>query len=156
MCFSEKKRGKVWKDYIEQIMNEENDWDHNVKGDTVESPVVCIGREDVLQALNEMKTRRSPGSSEVSLELIAVSGEVGIQVMAEICQRVHGFVMPAERALSIVVPIFNGKGDIRNYSWYGAVKLLEHGLPVVERVLEARLHKIVSIDEIQFGFLPER
>ena len=24
-CFSEKERGKVWKDYMERIMNEEND-----------------------------------------------------------------------------------------------------------------------------------
>ena len=30
LCFSEEERGKVWKDYMERIMNEENDWDHNV------------------------------------------------------------------------------------------------------------------------------
>ena len=30
-CFSEKDRGKVWK--------EENEWDHNVEGDAVEGPV---------------------------------------------------------------------------------------------------------------------
>ena len=35
-----------------------------------------------------MKTGKAPGPSEVSLELIAVSGVVGIQVMAEICQKV--------------------------------------------------------------------
>ena len=37
-------------------MNEENDWDHNVEGDAVKGPVVCVSREEVLQALNEMKT----------------------------------------------------------------------------------------------------
>ena len=26
LCFGEKERGKVWKDYEERIMNEENDW----------------------------------------------------------------------------------------------------------------------------------
>ena len=31
LCFSEKERGKVWKDYMGRIMNEENDWDRNVK-----------------------------------------------------------------------------------------------------------------------------
>ena len=25
LCFSEKERGNVWKDYMERIMNEEND-----------------------------------------------------------------------------------------------------------------------------------
>ena len=41
LCFSEKERGKVWKDYMERIMNEENYWDHNVEGDAVEGPVTC-------------------------------------------------------------------------------------------------------------------
>ena len=57
LCCSEKERGKVWKDYMERIMNEEKDWDHNVDRDAVEGPVVCVSeREEVLQALNEMKT----------------------------------------------------------------------------------------------------
>ena len=49
-CFSKKERGKVWKDYMERIMNEENDWDRNVEGDAVEDPIVCVSREKVLQA----------------------------------------------------------------------------------------------------------
>ena len=85
-CFSEKKRDKVWKDYMIRIMNEENDWDHNVEGDAVEGPVVCVCREEVLQALSETKTGKAPGPSEVSLELIAASGGVGSLFMAEICQ----------------------------------------------------------------------
>ena len=96
LCLSEKERGKVLRDSMERIMNEENDWDHNVEGDAVEGPVVCVSRE-VLQALNEMKTGKSPEASEVSLELIAVSGGVGIQVMAEICQKVLDRLgLPAE------------------------------------------------------------
>ena len=78
-------RGKIWKDYMKMIMNEENEWDHNVEGDAVEGPVVCVSREQVLQALNEMKKRKAPGSSAVSLKLIATTGGVGIHVLAEIC-----------------------------------------------------------------------
>ena len=54
-------------------MNEENDWDCNVEGDAVEVPAVCVSREEVLQALNEMTTGNAPGPSEVSLELVAAS-----------------------------------------------------------------------------------
>ena len=36
------------------------------------------------------------------------------------------------------------------------MKLLEHGMNVVEMVLEKRLHGIVTIDEMQFGFMPEK
>ena len=42
--FSEKERGKVWMDYMERVMNKENDWDRNVEGDAVEGPVVCVSR----------------------------------------------------------------------------------------------------------------
>ena len=35
-----------------------------------------------------MKTGKGTGPSEVSLELLAASGGVGIQVIAEICQKV--------------------------------------------------------------------
>ena len=47
---------------------------------------ISLCREDVLQTLNEIKTGKAPGPSEVSLELIAASRGIGIQVMAEICQ----------------------------------------------------------------------
>ena len=38
--------------------------------------------------MHEMKTVKAPGLSKASLELIAASVGVRIQVMAEICQRV--------------------------------------------------------------------
>ena len=74
LCISEKERGKVWKFCMERIMNEDNDWDHNVEGDAVEGPVVCLGREEVLLALDKMKTGKARVPSEVSLVLIAASG----------------------------------------------------------------------------------
>ena len=46
--------------------------------------------------------------------------------------------MPVEWDLSIVVPIFMGMGDTANCSCYGAVKLLEHGMKVVESCFEKK------------------
>ena len=40
----------------------------------------------MLLALNEMKTGKAPGHPIVSLELIADTGGVGIQVMAEMSE----------------------------------------------------------------------
>ena len=64
--------------------------------------------------------------------------------------------MPVEWALRIVFPIFKRKSDIRNFSCYRDVKCQEHGMMVVERVLEKRLCRIVYVDEMQFGFMPVR
>ena len=66
-------------------MNDENDWDHNVEGDSVEVPVNCVFRDKVMQMLIKRK-RNTCGPLDVSLELIAASGELGIQVKALICQ----------------------------------------------------------------------
>ena len=77
--------------------------------------------------------------------------------MAEICQKVlYKFGMPGEWSLRIVVPIFMRKGDIKNCSCHRAERLLEHGMKGMERALEKRPHRIVSVDKMQFGFMPER
>ena len=69
----------------------------------------------MVQALNEIRTDNATGPSDVSLGLIAASGDAGIYVKGELCQRVlDGFGMPVEWALSMVVPFFIGKDDIRN------------------------------------------
>ena len=73
----------------------------------------------------------------ISLELIAVIREIGIQLIAELCHRIlSGLGIPTEWALCILVSIFKCRGDIRNCSCYRAMKLLEHGMKVVEREFE--------------------
>ena len=64
-----------------------------------------------------MKTGKAHEPSNASLELITASRGVGIQVMVEKYRTfLDGFEMPAEWAVSIVVPIFKGKGDIMTCS----------------------------------------
>ena len=64
--YSEKERGKDWKGYMEKVANDENNWDHNVDGDAADDQVVCVSREEVLPASNEMETEKAPGPSGVS------------------------------------------------------------------------------------------
>ena len=64
--------------------------------------------------------------------------------------------MPFEWALRIDVPIFKGKGDIRNCICHRAVKLPEHGMKVVEKVLEIGFHIIVTVNYMQFGSMSAR
>ena len=97
LSFSEKDRGNVWKEHMERIMNEENEWDQTVEADLVEGPVERVCREEVVKAIREMKARKAAGLSEVSVEMIAAGGEIGIGVMVELCQGVlDGRGMPDE------------------------------------------------------------
>ena len=87
--------------------------------------------------------------------MIAVSGEIGIGVMVKLCQGVlDGKGMPDDLVLNVVVPIFKGKEDAMSCMAYRGVKLLEHAMKKVEKVLERRLLHVVKADKIQFGFIP--
>ena len=64
--------------------------------------------------------------------------------------------MLVELALSIVVSIFEWKDDIVNCPCYGALKPLERGMNVVGKVLEKSNITVVTVNEMRFGFMPER
>ena len=148
-------RKRIWKEHMEKIMNEENNWDQVVNADMVEGPVERVSHAEIINAIKTMKTGKAAGPSEVNFEMIAASGEVGEKVMRELCQRVlDGKGMPDDWKTSMVVPIYKGKGDVLNCGSYRGVKLLEHGMKIVERVLEKRIRSIVELNEMQFGFMP--
>ncbi|KAK6757912.1 hypothetical protein RB195_015624 [Necator americanus] len=56
---------------------------------------------------------------------------------------------------SVTVPVWKGKGDIADCTSYRPIRLLCHTMKVFERVLEARLRKIVSVSLNQCGFVKD-
>ena len=74
-----------------------------------------------------MITGIAPGLSDISLELIAANGGVGIDVMAEVCRIVlYGFGMSVEWAVGIVVQIFMGRvisGTVAAMELYGFLSM---------------------------------
>ena len=64
--------------------------------------------------------------------------------------------MPKGWKTSGMVAIYKGKGDVTNCSAYRGVKLLEHEMKFIERVLEKSIRALVVVDDMQFGFMPGR
>ncbi|KAK3518554.1 hypothetical protein QTP70_001596 [Hemibagrus guttatus] len=64
--------------------------------------------------------------------------------------------MPEEWRRSVLVPIFKNKGDVQSCSNYRGIKLMSHTMKLWERVVEARLKKVVEICEQQYGFMPRK
>ena len=60
--------------------------------------------------------------------------------------------MPEEWERSEIVPIYKQKGDPLECGNYRGIKLLEHLLKILERVLDQRLRAMVEVDEMQYGF----
>ena len=54
-----------------------------------------------------------------------------------------------------MVPVYTGKGEPLVCWSYRVIRLLEQPMKVLERVLEKRIRRQVSIDNMQFGFLPD-
>ena len=46
--------------------------------------------------------------------------------------------MPVDWATSVLIPIVRGKGDIMNCDMHRSVKLLEHVMKIVEKVLDKK------------------
>ena len=114
-----------------------------------------VVRNEIVQAMQRMKSGKATGTSEVSVEMIVASCEIGVKVMMELCQRVlDGRGMPDEWKTSVIVPIFKGKSDVMSCGSYKGVKLLEHAMKIVEKVLERRIQTLVDLNEMQFGFMP--
>ena len=94
---------------MEKIMNEENEWDQMTETDVVEGPVKKVACNEIVKAMQMMKSGKATGQSEVSVEMIVASGEIGVRMMMELCQRVlNGRGMPNEWKTGVIVPIFKG------------------------------------------------
>src|SRR5437867_9795812 len=75
--------------------------------------------------------------------------------VTDICNEVvRSGVVPEDWKRSWMINVYKGKGNALECSSYRGIKLLDHALKVLERVLEARLRKTVKIDDMQFGFSP--
>jgi len=61
--------------------------------------------------------------------------------------------IPEDWKSSVVLPIYKGKGDPMKCGSCRGIRLLEHGMKVVERIFEHRIRLQIEIDDMQFGFM---
>ena len=77
--FIEEDRAKIWKEHMEEIMNEENEWDQMVETDVVEGSVEKVARNEIVEAMQMIKSGKATGPSEASVQMIIASGEIGLK-----------------------------------------------------------------------------
>ena len=64
---------------METIMNDENEWDHMVETDVIERPVEKVACNEIVKAIQRMKSGKATGPSEVSVEMILASREIRVK-----------------------------------------------------------------------------
>jgi len=148
---------EVWAKYMGTLLNEENGWDGQVEAAMVEGPEMDVGMEEVSEALDGMKKGKAAGLTGVVAEMLLAGGDDFRGWVAEVCRQVwRQGEIPADWQASVVVPVYKSRGDPLVCGSYRPVKLLEHGMKVMERILERRLRRVVSVDSMQCGFMPGR
>ncbi|KAK3545468.1 hypothetical protein QTP70_007685 [Hemibagrus guttatus] len=155
---SEESVQRRWKEYFEELMNEENEREKRVEGvNSVEQKVDKIRKDEVRKALKRMKSGKAVGPDDIPVEVWKCLGEAAVGFLASLFNRVlESERMPEEWRRSVLVPIFKNKGDVQSCSNYRGIKLMSHTMKVWERVVEARLRKVVEICEQQYGFMPRK
>ncbi|KAK3557179.1 hypothetical protein QTP70_024693 [Hemibagrus guttatus] len=155
---SEESVQRRWKEYFEELMNEENEREKRVEGvNSVEQNVDKIRKDEVRKALKRMKSGKAVGPDDIPVEVWKCLGEAAVEFLTSLFNRVlKSERMPEEWRRSVLVLIFKNKGDMQSCSNYRGIKLMSHTMKLWERVVEARLRKVVDICEQQYGFMPRK
>ncbi|KAK3531362.1 hypothetical protein QTP70_018162, partial [Hemibagrus guttatus] len=126
-------------------------------GKDVQQKVDKIRKDEVRKALKRMKSGKAVGPDDILVEVWKCLGEAAVEFLASLFNRVlESERMPEEWRRSVLVPIFKNKGDMQSCSNYRGIKLMSHTMKLWERVVEARLRKVVEICEQQYGFMPRK
>ncbi|KAK2917518.1 hypothetical protein Q8A73_004265 [Channa argus] len=147
-----------WKEYFEELMNEENERERRVEEVTgVEQVVAKISKSEVRRTLKRMKSGKAVGPDDKPVEVWKCLGEVAVEFLTSLFNKIlESERMPEDWRRSVLVPIIKNKGDVQSCGNYRGIKLMSHTMKLWESVVEARLRAEVSICEQQYGFMPRK
>ncbi|KAK3534967.1 hypothetical protein QTP70_002051 [Hemibagrus guttatus] len=86
---SEQSVQRRWKEYFEELMNEENEREKRVEGvNSVEQKVDKVRKDEVRKALKRMKSGKAVGPDDIPVEVWKCLGEAAVEFLANLFNRV--------------------------------------------------------------------
>ena len=154
----EEKVKERWKEYFYDLFNQENPRERReMRTEETKRDVEDISVEEVRTGLRKMKKGKAQGPDDIPVEVWIALGNKDVEFLVNCFNRLlQGEKMPDEWRRSVLVPLYKGKGDIKECGNYLGIKLMNHSMKLWERVIEARIRKEVTIGEQQFRFMPGR
>ena len=102
-----------------------------------------------------MKNGKASGPSGVVTEKLKASSDTSSELIADLTNSiVRENAMPSEWDGSFIFSVFKGEAIDRGN--YRGLKLTEHVLKVVERIIEVVIRDVANVDDMQFRFMPGR
>ena len=117
------------------------------------SPVEEFSEEEVKKTVKEIKAEKAPRPSGISANYFKCLDSDGLKWLTELLNKIfEAENIPKGWTRSYLITIYKDKGDPTQCKNSRGIKLLEHGLKVLEKVLDNRLRKLIKICDTQFGF----
>ena len=66
----------LWKEYVEKLMNEENEWDRRILAGVKEGLADCIRIDEIAAALKNTKSHKAQGLSGLVADMIQTTGDI--------------------------------------------------------------------------------
>ena len=159
LTISDEAKLHAWKEHYQRVLNVEFPWDKNSLNNStgVERPAIFVTENIVTEAIKKMKEGKAGGPSGVIVEMIKAGGrETGTAITELVNLVIYEENIPEDWKESFIINFYKGKGDATDRGNYRRLKLPEHVMKVLERVLESLIWSQVGINDMQFDFMHGR
>ena len=118
----------------------------------MEGPQIPITIDMVKKAISQMKAGKAPGTSGKLVEMIRAAGDMGASMIRDLAAAIiRDGKVPSDWEQSFIVCLYEGKGDALEMGNYRGLKLTEHVMKVLERIVDGLIRQVVSIDDSQWA-----
>ena len=141
-----------WCGYYSGLLNETNPKEQlqNVPETAGEVPPITV--EEIRNQLTKMKGNKASGPDLIPIEVWKKMGEQGVEFLEKVLNEAIASGISSSWRLSVLTPLFKGKGSILECSNYRGITHISHTLKLLERIINQRLRHSVDLGNIQFGF----
>ena len=159
LALANENKMKAWVEHYARLLNVEFQWPSNEIHEVppIAGPPPIVYATLIHKALSNMKCSKPAGQVRIVAKMLNVAGEDGVELVRQLMQAVISCgVIPSDWEESFILNLYKGRGKaIDHYSCHG-LKLTDQVMKLVEQVLDSYTHKMVNIDDMQFGFVPGR
>ena len=158
LAYTEDAKKKAWSSHYKHLLNIEFDWDQDSlsQAEPNDEPIT-VDKSMVEEAISKMKKGKAPGPSGVSADMIKAGGDISTEMVYDlISDIIKEAETPVDWKESIIINLFKGKGDATVRGNYRGLKLTDHVMKILERVVDKLIRKKLNINAMQFGFMPGR
>ena len=128
----------IWVEYYSRLLNVEFEWPSYTLDNIAPTsgPPSSVTTALINEAIKKMKFRKVAGPSGIVAEMLAASGEKGVDLLSRLTECVFSNgVIPADWQESFILNLYKGKGDALERGNYRGLKLTDQVMKVVEHVL---------------------